>query len=511
MAGDYLLGIDIGTSSSTGILVDSELNLVESAMVPHDKAVPRPGWAEHDADEVWWSDFVTITRRLLEGPDVDPDDILGVGVSAIHPAIVPIDRDGVPLRRGILYGVDTRSTQEIEILNDRIGEDHIYEVSGNSLTFQSVGPKILWYKRNEPEKFERTEKILDATGYVVSQLTGEYTIDNAIAGFFHPLYNLSTLEWEDEMLEAVGIDANLLPEPHWSTEIAGTVTSAAASETGLAEGTPVVVGTGDAQASQISVGAVDPGDAIFMYGTTGVIYTMLEEEQTTPELWAFPHCVEGRYGLAGGMATSGAVVRWFKEEFGGEAVIGEGTGKASYNRLNDEAADIDPGSEGLVVLPYFSGERTPINDDSARGTIAGLTLSHTKYHVYRAILEGIGYGFRHHLETLKEAQVPIDRVRAIGGGAQSGLWRQIMSDITGTTQEYVSNPIGSPLGSAYLAGMGVGVFEDLDQLDELTEVRTVTEPDATVADTYDEYYSVYRDLYPQMRDSMHRLASLGDQ
>lgn len=511
MSRQYLLGVDIGTSGSTGVVVNRELDIVESAVTEHETMYPKQGWAEHDADGVWWNDFVAITQQLITRSDIHPNNICSVGVSTIHPAMTPLDEQGDPLRRAILYGVDTRSSQEIELLNNRIGEDRIYEVSGNSLTFQSVGPKILWYKRNEPENFEQTETIVDATGYVVSQLTDEYTIDNAVAAFFHPLYNLSTLDWDDEMLNELGITRDMLPDPRWSTEIAGEVTKQAAAETGLPAGTPVIVGTGDAQASQISVGAVDPGEAIFMYGTTGVIYTMLEEKRTTPELWAFPHCIEGRYGLAGGMATSGAIVNWFRDKFGDSFDDRDAVGKARYSRFNAEASDISPGSEGLVLLPYFSGERTPINDELARGTITGLTLSHTKYHIYRAVLEGVGYGFRHHVAAMDDAGLSINRVKAIGGGAQSDLWRQIVSDITGVVQEYVSNPIGSPLGDAYLAGMGVGVFDDLDQLTELTDVETVTTPDESITSVYDEYYSVYRDLYPQIRDSMHKLAKLGDE
>lgn len=505
----YLLGVDIGTSGSTGIILDTELNVVDSATVSHDTSVPKPGWAEHDADEVWWSDFVQVTNRLLNTTAVPPADIAGVGVSAIHPALLPLNERGEPLRPAILYGVDTRSSEEIELLNERVGRKRIYEACGNALTFQSVGPKILWYKRNEPERFERTETFVDATGYVVAQLTGEYTMDNAIAAFFHPLYDPSELTWNNEMLAEMGLDRSRFPEPQWATDIAGYVTDEAAFKTGLAAGTPVITGTGDALASQVSVGAVDPGDAIFMYGTTGVIYATLAERRSTPELWSFPHCLEGKYAIAGGMATSGAIVRWFRDELAGPTVVEEGTGKASYDRLNERAAEIAPGSEGLMMLPYFSGERTPINDDSARGTITGLTLSHTAYHVYRAILEGIGYGFRHHVETMERADVSLERVLAIGGGARSDLWRQIVSDITDTTQQYVTNPIGSPLGGAYLAGLGTDVFDGIDRLTELTTIEESTRPDPETTAVYDEYYDVYRDLYPEIRTQMHRLASLG--
>lgn len=509
-ADSYILGVDIGTSGSTGVIIDTDLNVVESASVDHGVSNPRPGWAEHDADGIWWNDFVRITHRLLDGSGPSPEEIVGVGVSALHAAMVPLNAAGDPLRPAILYGVDTRSGKEIELLNERIGRDRIYEACGNALTFQSVGPKIHWYRRHEPELFERTETILDATSFVVSKLTGEWTMDNAIAAFFHPLYDPAELTWNDRMLAEMDLDRSLFPETGWSTEVAGEVTAEAASETGLAAGTPVIVGTGDALASQVSVGAVDPGDAIFMYGTTGVIYTTLAEQRSTPELWSFPHCLEGQYTIAGGMATSGAIVEWFRDEFGGDAVD-QATGKASFRTLNERAAEIDPGSEGLMILPYFSGERTPINDAAARGTVTGLTLSHTKYHVYRAILEGIGYGFRHHLETMWDAGVPIDSVRSIGGGAQSGLWRQVVSDVTGVAQEYVKDPLGSPLGGAYLAGLGTDVFDGLGPLRSRTTVAETTEPDADTTAVYDDYYEVYRDLYPDIREQMHQLTALGSE
>jgi xylulokinase len=507
--GRYLLGYDIGTTNSKGILVDADLNLVAEASIPHGVSTPKPGWVEQDGETVWWGEFTQIARRLIEESNVAPEAIAGVGISALAPSVLPLDDDGTPLRPGILYGVDSRSEAEIDLLNEQIGEDRIYEVCGNTLTYQSAGPKILWYKRNEPDRFERTEKIVDAVGYVVSQLTGEYVMDNAVASFFHPLYNLSTLEWEDEMFAELGLDRDLLPKTKWSTEVAGEVTPEGAEATGLAVGTPIVTGTVDAVASLLSVGGVDPGDTVFMYGTTGVIYTTLAEERSAPELWATPHCLPGKYAIAGGMATSGAVTEWFADQFAGEAALDEGTGKESYELLSERAAEIEPGSDGLVVLPYFNGSRTPINDDGARGTIAGLTLSHTKYHVYRAILEGVGYGFRHNLTVMDRENVPIERVFAIGGGARSDLWRQIVSDITGFEQDYISTPLGSPLGGAYLAGLGTDVFDGFRTLKAATSVSTTTIPDAAAKERYDEYYSIYEDLYPSMRDEMHRLASLG--
>jgi len=510
MAGTYLLGIDIGTSGSSGVIVDEELTVVATASTTHELLVPQAGRAEHDAESVWWGDFVELSTRLLAESAVDPDDVAGVGVSGLFATMQPLDADGEPLRPAILYGNDTRTTDEIAELNGRIGEERIYEVCGNHLTFQSVGPKIRWFERNESDLFGRTEKIVDTVGYVVHRLTGEYTIDNGIAAFFHPMYDLEAREWHDGMIDAVGIDRSLLPEPQWATEIAGEVTPDAAEATGLAAGTPVITGTGDAIASLVSVGAVGAGESIFMYGTTGVIFTTLEEMRTPEGLWSFPHCLRGQYCVAGGMATSGAILRWFRDEFADSEVDAAGEDGA-YELLDERAAEIDPGSDGLVLLPYFSGERTPITDESARGTITGLTLQHTKAHVYRAILEGVGYGFRHHLDAMREAGVPVETVRAIGGGARSPLWRRIVSDVTDTTQEYVADPLGSPLGGAFLAGIGTAVFDGLDTLADAVEVSGRTEPDSDRHATYDEYYQVYRDLYPQARESMHRLAELGSE
>jgi len=510
MAEQYLLGIDIGTSGSSGVIVDDELTVVASASMEHDFLVPNPGWLEHDAEAVWWDDVVELSRKLLGAGSIDPADIAGVGVSAMFAAMQPVDADGDPLRNAILYGVDTRTTEEIDILNERIGEDAIYEACGNHLTFQSVGPKILWFKRNEPDLFERTERIVDATGYVVHRLTDEYTIDHAIASYFHPIYDPAELAWDDELASVVGIPTDMLPQPRWATEIAGGVSEAAAEETGLDPGTPVTVGTGDALASMVSVGTVDPGESIFMYGTTGVIFTVLEENRAPEGLWSGPFVFEDTYHAGGGMATSGAILRWFRDELAdAERRRAEETDVGPYELLDDQAAEVDPGSDGLVVLPYFSGERTPITDDSARGTIVGLTLQHTKGHLFRAILEGVGYGFRHHVEAMENVDIDVGNVRAIGGGARSPLWRQIVSDITGVSQAYVADPLGSPLGDAFLAGYGTGVFEDLDRVEVKADITGTTVPDPDAGRVYDEYYEVYRDLYPQVRDSMHRLADLG--
>jgi xylulokinase len=505
----YLLGIDIGTLGSKGIIVDYELNVVATQFIEHGLLIPKPGWAEQEADKIWWGDFRKLSKVLLKEAAIDPKDIAGIGVSALFADMLPLDKEGRSLRPGILYGIDTRASKEIKWIEEQIDKERIFDVCGNMLTSQSVGPKILWFKEHEPNKFKKTHKILSATGYIVFKLTGNFTVDNVIASFFHPFFNLSKIKWEDEIFEQIGIPRNLLPQNKWSTEIAGYITEEASKETGFAKGTPVIVGTGDALASLVSVGALKDREAIFMYATTGCIFTTLKEKATNPNLWSFAHCLKGKYSIAGGMATSGAIVRWFRDQFGyKEKKIEKEKKLDAYQLLDDQAVKIAPGSDGLIILPYFSGERTPLNDELARGTIIGLTLSHTKAHIYRAILESVGYGFRHHLDEMKKSKVLPKRVFAIDGGAKSALWRKIVSNITGVTQEYVSKPLGAPFGDAYLAGLGIGMFKDFKPLLSSVEIEDTTKPNIELKKKYDKYYLIYKKLYPHIKEDVHNLAKL---
>lgn len=506
MSGKYFMGIDIGTTSSKGVIIDSDRNVVAEEYSTYSIYIPKPGWAEQDAESIWWDSFKKTSRTLIEKSSINPQDIGGVGVSALFPDMLPVDAKGKPLRNAILYGIDSRAGKEIEEIEERIGIERIFSLCGNRLTSQSVVPKILWFKKHEPEAFERTYKVLSATGYIVYKLTGKFTVDNTIASFFHPIFNTKRLTWNTQIAEDLGISPTLLPENLWSTEIAGYVTQNASKETGLSKGTTVIAGTGDALADMISAGAVENGDAIFMYGTTGCVFTTSDARVTHPDLWSFAHCLKGKYSLAGGMSTSGAVVRWFRDQFGYEELLLEKEeGIDAYKQLDAQAAKIPLGSGGLVLLPYFSGERTPIYDDKARGLIAGLTLSHTKAHLFRAVLEGVAYGFKHHVEAMESSGLDIIRVFATGGGAKSDVWRQIVSNVTGKPQNYVSS-VGAPFGAACLAALGVGTLniQDLQKV----EIKKVTLPDQKAIKMYERYYYIYRNLYEKTKDEIHQLTEL---
>lgn len=506
MAGDLLLGIDVGTYSAKGVLCDPAGNVLASHVVEHDLSLPKPGRAEQDADAVWWSGFVKICRAMT-GDRYRGDDIGAVAVSAIGPCMLPVDAGGRPLRPGVLYGIDTRATEEIAWLNEHFGEDALFDLGGMALTSQAVGPKILWLRRNEPEIYQKTHKILTASSYLVYRLTGEYVIDRHTGAHYNPLIDIQSLEWDMRFAEPI-VEPSMLPDLHWSTDVVGMVSGRAAEETGLAAETPVTAGTVDAAAEALSVGVVEPGDLMVMYGTTMFFILVTDRPIPDPRVWATGYVLPGAYDIAGGMATTGALTRWFLDEFGAAERAAEvDGGPNAYAALAALAEKAPAGANGLVCLPYFAGERTPIHDPDARGVFAGLTLSHTRGDLYRAILEGTAYGVRHNLETLEEMGAPPKRVVAVGGGANNQLWLQIVSDVTGVSQVVPERTVGASYGDAFLAGLATGIIPDLDTLSSSwVRIASVIEPRTAEQDRYGAYYRVYRSMYDHLRDDLHVLA-----
>jgi xylulokinase len=509
----YLLGMDIGTTRSKGIISDLEGRIVSSYSISHAVSMPHKCWAEHDAIEIWWDDFKKICTELLSKGNVKGNEIAAIGCSGLGPSMVPIDRKGNPLRPAILYGIDTRSKNEIQYLNELLGLRNIFETSGQILSTQSVGTKLLWYKRNEPDKYKETLKIVTANGFLIYKLTGRYSIDLCSAIFFGPLFNIKKLCWDTMISEKIGIPISLLPEIYGPSDIVGEVTTEASKETGLAEGTPVIAGAIDTFAEAVGAGAIESGDIFLVYGTTMTIIVNSNSLKTHSDLWANVHYVPGIYTLIGGMATSGALTQWFAKNFAHiEQEIFRRNGVDIYPILSDMAAEVPAGSEGLIVLPYFSGERTPINDELARGVIAGLTLSHTRKHVYRALLEGTANSVAHHLDIIGTLNITPKRVISAGGGIENRTWTQIVSDVTGLKQICIGEKgFSAPLGDAYMAGFGTDIFKDFSILKEKWVKRArVIEPDEKTHRKYKEYLTIYKNLYERTREDIHRLVTLSD-
>jgi xylulokinase len=486
-----LLGIDIGTSATKAVLVTPAGRVIARARRDHDVSLPAPGHVEHDADAIWMADVIAVVAELKSHVQ---HGLAGVCVSGIGPCLLPADGNGTPLRPAILYGIDTRATAEIDALHASLGEGTIFERCGSVLTTQAVGPKLLWLRRHEPDVWRATKKIFMASSYIVHRLTGEYVLDHHSASQCTPLYDLRAGTWIDAWAEEI---ARGLPLPRllWPGELAGRVTLRASEETGIPAGTPVAAGTVDAWAEALSAGVRHPGDLMLMYGTTMFFVLAVDRPRPNPKAWTTRGVFPGSYTLAGGMATSGALTSWFRSI----------AGDASYEELIRDAAAAPAGSDGLVVLPYFAGERTPLFDPQARGVICGLTLRHGRGHLYRALLEATAYGVRHNLESLLDGADTNVRLVGVGGGTQGGLWPQIVSDVTGLAQDLPDESIGASYGDAFLAGLAAGV---LDERDEWARVGERVEPRAATRPTYDQLYQIYRDLYLSTIDAAHALAQI---
>ncbi|MBA2546368.1 MAG: sugar kinase [Solirubrobacterales bacterium] len=486
---ELLLGIDIGTASSKGVLVRPHGEIVARAERVHGTSTPRPGWHEHDANVIWWDDL----RGLCEDLNVrDRGAIAGVGVSGIGPCLLPCDADDDPLRPAILYGIDTRAEAEVAELTEQLGADEILRRGGSALSSQALGPKLAWLARHEPEVWAATRHWHMVSSFVVARLTGTWVLDRHSASQCDPFYDLAAEDWNREWADAV-VPGLPLPPLVWPGEVVGDVHPAGSEATGIPVGTPVIAGTIDAWAEAVSVGVRRSGDLMLMYGSTMFFVLVADEPAGNPSIWTTAGVDPGTLTAAGGMATAGSLTRWLRDLVGGP----------SFDELIAEAAAVAPGAEGLLLLPYFAGERTPILDPRARGTITGLTIRHDRGHLYRAVLEGVALGVRHNLEALAvEGDV---RAVAVGGGTTGGLWPQIVSDVTGRSQEIPVETIGASYGDALLVAESIGLVPP-----GTSWVRqpVMTEPDPSKAGLYDELNALYRALYPATSDIQHALATI---
>ena len=390
-----VMGVDIGTSSSKGVLVDFDGVVLATAVRQHTVPRPQPGWVEMDA-EVWWTEFTAISTELLTMSDAT---VVAVGVSGMGPCVAVTDAVGSPLRPAILYGVDTRAISQIDRLTSQLGEKEILDRCGSTLSTQSAGPKLAWLAENEPEVFARAKRFFMPASWLVWQLTGSYVLDHESASQCTPLYDTVENKWYKPWADLIAPELEL-PDLVWADDVVGPVTAEAAAVTGLPRGIPVIAGSIDAWTEAVSVGAQKPGDLMLMYGTTMFLISTLSERISVPGLWGTAGVFKGTRNLAGGMATSGAITGLLRDLFGAP----------DYPVLVREAAVSGPGAHGLLMLPYFAGERTPIMDPDARGVLAGLTLSHTRGDIYRSALEATAFGVRHNVEAIQSAGAVVERV-----------------------------------------------------------------------------------------------------
>jgi xylulokinase len=476
-----LLGIDIGTTATKAILVDPSTGVLAQAERSVTLHSDRPGWAEEEVDQ-WWANVVVLCRELVSGRE-----IAAVGVSGMVPCVILQDEHGSPLRRSIQQN-DARATREILEFTERLSGARVLERTGSAITQQSVAPTVRWLQRHEPDTWARTRTIAGSYDTIVRRLTGERSVETNWA-LESGLYDLETGDWADDILAAADLDRALLPPVRRPDEIVGAVTLEAQEATGMRAGTPVVAGSADHVASAFAAGLVREGDMLVKLGGAGDILLTTARPLVDPRLYLDFHLRPGLYLPNGCMATSGSFIRWFQAHMAGGEPL---------ERLDAEAALSSPGAGGVVALPYMLGEKTPLHDPNARGAFIGLSLATTRGDLFRAVLEAIAYGFRHHLDVFAElGQVP-RRVRVTNGGARSRLWVQVTADVLGKPLETLAVNPGSALGAAFAAGMGVGAFDDWDAIERLVQVGEVVQPRDHEA--YEGPYRVFRALYPALRE-----------
>ena len=546
-----LLGIDLGTSGVKALLIDEAGNPLASATVEYPLHTPKPLWSEQDPAD-WWHGTVEAIHRVLSKAGIKGNAVNAIGLSGQMHGLTPLDKDGNVIRRAILWNDGRTAAECAEYVQRAGGEARVRELVYNVPTPSYTAPKILWMRNHEPENFARLAHVLMPKDFIRFKLSGEYATDMS-DGTSTGLQDAKHRQWSDEMLSALQIDKAILPRLGEGHEVTAHVSASAAQEIGLAAGTPIVSGAGDQPASAVGAGIVEEGIVSVTIGTSGVVFASTDSMPVpgapgvSPLLEVFCHALPNTWHYMGVMLSAGGSLRWFRDNvaYGNAALRDDAAQKPRrrgseaettrlrsrddtsqsssivpasephrpssdpYDFMLEQAAQTPPGAEGLIFLPYLSGERTPHRDPLARGGFVGLTLRHTQAHMTRAVVEGITFGLRDSLELIRQSGIRVSEVRAAGGGAKSKIWRQWLADIFDAEITLINSSEGGALGVALLAGVGTGVWKTTrEACGAVLRVTSRTEPtkDVGVRRGYDEAYAQFKALYPALKNSFHALS-----
>jgi len=503
----YLMGIDIATSGVKTIIIDPDGAIRGDGFHSYPTSTPNPGWVEQEPRD-WWRCTAASIRDALAAAEVDPADIAGIGLSGQMHGATFVDPAGEPLRPCLIWA-DTRTGPQCARLEGIFGHDKLVELTCNPALASFTATKIMWVQDNQPEIFAATHKVLLPKDYIRFKLTGVYATELSDASGTS-LLDVRNRRWSADVLAGLQIPESMMPDVYESSFASGRISAAAAAETGLAEGTPVVGGAGDVAAGAVGSGATRSGIVTIIMGSGGVVFAATDGVvmDKANAMQTCCHAVEGMWHVMGVMLSCSFSMRYYKETFADtETAAAEASGADVYLMLNEQAATVPPGSEGLIFLPYLNGERTPHRDPYARGAFVGMTLRHGKPHYVRSVMEGVAYGLRDSVEIIRELGTDVKQVRAVGGGASSALWRQILADTFNCQIATINVTEASALGVAILAGVGAGVYDSVQAgCDRTIRLTSTTEPIAGNVGVYEGFYKRFRALYPALKDQFRDLS-----
>ncbi|NLY56172.1 MAG: FGGY-family carbohydrate kinase [Firmicutes bacterium] len=498
-----LIGIDIGTTSVKGTLIDTHGRILAEASQEHDLLSPQVGWAE-EKPEIWWANTKAVLAELAGLQEQFGGRVKAISASGMVPALVILDEAGNPLRNSIQQN-DARTFEEIAELKAELDEEEFFRLTGGSINQQNIPPRLLWLYKHEPEVMAKARLLMGSYDYITYKLTGKYSLERNWA-LESGMYDVHQEQWIPWVLAAAKITEEWLPPVYAPGEVLGNLLPELAAELGFDADVVVAVGSGDHVASAFSAGVKDEGDVLIKFGGAGDILTGTKKLVTDKRIFLDYHLVPGQYLLNGCMASSGSLVKWFARTFFAEQIEAyDREGKNFYAYLDELAAKIPVGSDGIITLPYFIGEKTPIMDAKARGVFFGLSLHHRAEHLYRSVLEAVGYGFYHHIVVFREMGLAPSRYYMSNGGSRSRLWRQIVTDTIGAPVEYITKHPGSSLGAAFIAGMAIGAFKEWSEIERYITERELMEPNLANHERYQEFFEIYRNLYLSLREDFHRL------
>lgn len=502
-----VIGLDVGTSGTKAIAMDESGQLLASALVEYPLHSPKPGWAEQDP-----ADWERAAYEALEqlATKIPAADVKGLGLTGQMHGSVFLDADNKVLRPALLW-CDQRTAPQCADITAKVGEAKLLEMVSNPALTGFTAPKILWLRDNEPAIYEKVRKVLLPKDYIRLLLTGEFATDVADASGTL-LFDVKNRCWHKELMSILQIDTSFVPPSFEGPEVTGRLTAQAAAKTGLPAGIPVVAGGGDQAAGGVGCGIVRPGVLSSSLGTSGVVFAFSEEVHTDPQgrVHTFCHSVPGKWHVMGVMLSAGGSLQWFRNNLCAEEMRKAAeTGRDAYEYITEEAAKVAPGCEGLLFLPYLTGERTPHKDPCAKGVFMGLSLRHTKAYMARAVLEGVAFGMRDGLEIIRSMGIPVSEVRASGGGARSALWRQILADTGRAPMVTINASEGPAYGAAILAAVAAGFHASVEEACGaiIRETDRVL-PDEATATAYDGWFREYQEAYKALAPAFKRMAAM---